>query len=174
MASGYPDGLHAGHSRPRAGFHRHATPISLLLIAALPILAMTGMLGGARSPVTRIETAAATLTIKTPQTLRSGLFFETAIVVEARRPIADAVIALPPALWRDMTINTQLPAAQSEEHRDGLWRFHYGPLRPGERLEVKVDGQINPPLTLGTRGEVVLLDGARVLARVPVTMRVLP
>lgn len=39
---------------------------------------------------------------------------------------------------------------------------------------MKVDGQINPPLTLGTRGEVVLLDGARVLARVPVTMRVLP
>ncbi len=114
MASGYPDGLHAGHSRPRGGFHRHATPISLLLIAALPILAMTGMLGGARSPVTRIETAAATLTIKTPRTLRSGLVFETAIVVEARRPIADAVIALPPALWRDMTINTQLTAAQSE------------------------------------------------------------
>ncbi|MEH3100743.1 hypothetical protein [Sphingomonas adhaesiva] len=148
--------------------------MALLLLGVLLILPMTGLLGGARSPVTRAVTPGATLTVKTPQTLRSGLFFETVVVVEARRPMADAVIAFPPALWRDMTINTQLPAAESEEYRDGLWRFHYGPLKPGERLETKVDGQINPPLTLGTRGEVVLLDGERPLARVPVATRVLP
>lgn len=174
MASGYPDGLEARHAAPRAGFHRHATPVTLLLLGALLLLATTGMLGGTRSPVTRVAAPLAVLTVKAPRILRSGLFFETTIVVEARRPIADAVIALPPALWRDMTINSQLPAAEKEAYRDGAWHFHYGALAAGERLEVKVDGQINPPLTIGTRGTIALLDGERVLARVPVTMRVLP
>ncbi|MEH3048028.1 hypothetical protein [Sphingomonas adhaesiva] len=174
MATGYPDGVQAGHAAPRRGFHRHATPVAILLLGLLLLLAMTGALGGSRSPVMRVATPDAVLTIKTPQTLRSGLFFETVIVVEARRPIADAVVALPPALWRDMTINAQLPAAESEAYRDGTWRFHYGALGPGERLEVKVDGQINPPLTVGTRGAIMLLDGERALARVPLTTRVLP
>ena len=174
MASGYPDGLEAAHATPRGGFHRHATPFALLVLGALLALAPTGWLGGARSPVSRTQTPAATLSVKTPRTLRSGLFFETVVVVEAHRPIADAVIALPPALWRDMTINAQIPAAESEAYRDGSWRFHYGALDAGGRLELKIDGQINPPLTVGTRGAIVLLDGGRALARVPVAMRVLP
>ncbi|PCG16137.1 MULTISPECIES: hypothetical protein [Sphingomonas] len=173
MARGYPDGLQADHTvrRRRAAY---ATPVAMLLLGGVLMLALTGMLGGARSPAMRADAPDAVLTVKTPRTLRSGLFFETIVTVAARRPIADAVVAVPPALWRDMTINTQLPAAETEAFRDGRWHLHYGPLAAGERLEVKIDGQINPPLTIGTRGDVTLLDGERELARVPVTMRVLP
>ena len=174
VAKGYPDGLaerHAGHGRL---LDRHANPLSFVVLGGILLIALLGLLGGGRSPVVRATAPAAVLTVKTPHTLRSGLFFETVVTVEATAPIADAVIAVPAALWRDQTINTQTPAPEKEEARDGTFRFHYGPLEAGERLDVKIDGQVNPPLTIGTSGAVVLLDGEREIARAPLTIRVLP
>ena len=138
------------------------------------IAALTGVLGGSKTRALTAASPAAVLTVDTPRTMRSGLFFETRIAVEAREALADAVIALPPALWRDQTINTVVPAAESEEHKDGRFRFHYGALAAGDRLEIKIDGQINPPLTFGTRGEVALYDGERLIASIPLVIRVLP
>lgn len=174
MADGFPQGLEERHVSHRPLLHRHANPLSFLLLGALMLLALSGWLGGGKSPWVRADGAAATLSVKTPHVLRSGLFFETEIVVAARAPIADAVIALPPGLWRDQTINTQTPAPDKEEGKDGRFRFHYGPLKAGERLEVKIDGQVNPPLVAGTRGDVALLDGERRVAAVPLWVKVLP
>lgn len=174
MAEGFPQGLSRRHVDHRPLLHRHANPVSFLLLGAIVCIALAGWLGGGRSPWRHARAPAATLSVKTPHVLRSGLFFETDIAVAARVPVADAVIALPPGLWRDQTINTQVPAADKEEGSDGTFRFHYGPLRAGERLEVKIDGQVNPPLTIGTRGAVTLLDGDRLLVSVPLSIRVLP
>lgn len=174
MASAYPDGVRKGQADRRSALHRHANPFSVLVLGAVLLTAMLGILGGGRSPVVRSDGAQASLSVKMPHTLRSGLFFETDVTVEAKADVADAVIAIPPSLWQDETINSQVPAPESEEFKDGAFRFHYGPLRPGERLQVKIDGQINPPLTIGTRGHVALLDGEREIARVPLSIRVLP
>ncbi len=174
MAEAYPDGLEERHAARRPALHRHAGPLSFLILGGLLLIALSGLLGGGRSPVVRVSASAADLTVKTPHRLRSGLFFETVVTVEAKAPIADAVVAVPAALWQDQTINTQTPAPESEEAKDGTFRFHYGPLKPGERLDVKIDGQVNPPLTVGTQGAVILMDGEREIVRVPLTIRVLP
>lgn len=169
-----PDGIDIVHARPRGRLHQHATPLSLIVLGALLGAAMLGVLGGGRSPVTEAHGAVATMSVKTPAVARSGLFYETTISVSAREPIADPVIALPPELWRDQTINTMIPAAETEAFADGLFRFHYAAMRAGDTLIVKIDGQINPPLTAGTRGNVVLLDGDRAIAKVPLSIRILP
>ncbi len=174
MASAYPDGTSERLANHRALLHRHANPFSFVVLGAILLLAATGLLGGGRSPVERVEAPGATMTVKLPRTLRSGLFFETEVTVAAKADIADAVIAIPPSLWQDQTINSQIPAAESEEFKDGVFRFHYGPLKAGETLHAKFDGQINPPLTWGTAGAVIVLDGEREIARVPLSIRVLP
>ena len=52
-----------------------------------------------------------------------------------------------------------IPQADKEEYRKGRFLFHYGKLAPGEVLAVKIDGQINPPLFMGTSGSIGVDDG---------------
>jgi hypothetical protein len=170
----YPDGVAPGHAEPRGGLHRHASVVSLVVLLAVMLLGLSGLLGGARTDSRRAEFADATLTVTTPATLRNGMFFELRVEVTARRPIGKLIVALPPRLWRDMTINTVVPAAAEEQFEDGAFRFDYGPLSPGKSLVVKVDGQVNPPLTLGNAGEIALFDGDRRLGGMPVRVTVLP
>jgi hypothetical protein len=73
-----------------------------------------------------------------------------------------------------MTINTMIPAPSEEKAGKGAFRFHYGALKPGDTLDIKVDGQINPPLFAGNSGSVELHDGDTPVARVPVEITVLP
>ena len=49
-----------------------------------------------------------------------------------------------------------------------------GPLEPGERLRVKIDGQINPPLFAGTQGDIAVFDGERRIGAIPLRIKVLP
>lgn len=67
-----------------------------------------------------------------------------------------------------------VPAPSEESFKDGAFRFDYGPLKPGESIDIKIDGQINPPLFAGTRGTVAVLDGERQLATIPLHITVLP
>lgn len=168
----YPQGLEAKHLRPSGVAFRAWFP--LLLLAAIVTFAMLGLFGGGPAPWTRVSAPAAELRIHAPRTLRSGVFFEMNVMVIARDDLTDATVAIRPELWRDMTINTTLPEPGEQEFRDGMIRFRYGPLKAGERIEAKFDGQVNPQLFGGTRGEVALLDGDRRLASVPLHIRVLP
>lgn len=170
----FPDGIDDRHARTPSGLIGHASLISLLVLGALMALAMSGALAGDRSATQTLAGPVARLEVTSPDRLRNGVFFETRIAVTARRDIADLVIAIPPGLWQDMTINTMIPAAAEETFADGRFRFSYGRLAAGDRLEVKFDGQINPPLTLGTRGEVALFDGERMIGRLPLSTTVLP
>lgn len=173
MAS-YPDGLGEVHAARRGRLHRHASLFSLIVLGALMALALSGLLAGGRAHTTLAAAPGATLGVSAPRILRNGEFFEMRVAVEAKVPITDATLAIPPELWRDMTINSHVPAASEEAFEDGAFAFHYGPLKPGERLEIKIDGQINPPLTLGTRGFVRLQDGDRAIVTAPVAIGVLP
>ena len=67
-----------------------------------------------------------------------------------------------------------IPAPVEEKPRQGAFRFSYGAMKPGDRLDIKVDGQINPPLFAGTDGTIELHDGERPLAAIPVAIRILP
>jgi hypothetical protein len=170
----FPDGLGDPHLSPRTGLHRHASPLSLLFLGGLLAMALAGPLGGAREEPLLGVGEAADLTVDTPRTLRNGMFFETRIVVEAKRDVARLVVAIPPELWRHQTQNSMVPAAAEETFTDGAFRFDYGPLPAGERFEVKLDLQINPDLLGGARGRVAAFDGEAELVSVPVEVKVLP
>lgn len=167
------EGIESGPSRPRL-WDRHASPISILLLGGILLAAWLGVTGGQPSPPRMADFGDARLIVKTPTTIRNGEFFETDITLTAKAPIEDAVIAVTPALWHDMTVNTMIPAAVEESFEDSRFRFAYGPLDAGESLHVKIDGQINPPLFAGTEGEIAVLDGDRRIGAMPLRIKVRP
>ena len=170
----YPDGVVPEHAGPRGRLHRHASLFSLAVLLGVMLVGISGLLAGAPTDPRSGDFADARLTVTVPATMRNGQFFEMRLLVEAHRPIDKLVIALPPQLWRDLTINTMVPAASEEAFEDGAFRFDYGKLEAGKALVVKVDGQINPPLTWGNRGEIAIYDDDRRIGAVPVHVTVLP
>jgi hypothetical protein len=170
----FPDGIGNQHSEDQGRLARHASPLSILILGGLLLAAFLGAFGGGRARPLALDTGVARLTVTTPRTLRNGEFFETRIGVTAQADIADLVIAVRPELWRDMTINTMIPAASEETFKQDSYRFSYGPLKKGETLRMKIDGQINPPLFAGTKGEIAVLDGERPIGAIPFDIDVLP
>ena len=166
------EGLDATPSRRL--WDRHASPISILILGGLLVAAGFGFTGGQRSPPRTADLGEARLTVKTPTIIRNGEFFETDITLTADAPLEDAVVAVSPALWQDMTVNTMIPAPAEESFKDGHFHFSYGPLGAGDSLRIKIDGQINPPLFAGTRGEIAILDGSRRIGAMPLRIKVLP
>lgn len=152
----------------------HANPASLLLLGLILAIACSGLLGGYPHPVRTGENEQVKLTVATPATLRNGLVFETRILIEPRQPIGDVVLTVSPDLWRDVTINSAIPAAEKEEFVDGMIRMSFGAGQPGKPIAIKFDSQINPPLVGGNAGEVAVFDGGRRLATVPIETMVLP
>ena len=169
-----PDGIGDRHAQDQGGFARHANPLSILILGGMVVAAFLGAFGGGQARPLSVSTPTARVEVTTPRTLRNGEFFETRIGVTAKNDIADLVIAVPPKLWRDMTINTMIPAPSEESFKQGSYRFSYGPLKKGDRVQMKVDGQINPPLFAGTEGEIAVLDGERRIGAIPFAIRVLP
>lgn len=168
-----PDGISdepAGNSL----WNRHASPVSILILGGILACAFAGFAGGQPSPKEVADFGRATLTVKTPLIIRNGEFFETEIEISSVAALGDATVAISADLWRDMTVNTMIPAAGEERFTDGSYRFAYGPLAAGQTLRIKVDGQINPPLFAGTEGEISLYDGERIVGRQPLRIKVLP
>ena len=169
-SSAFPDGIADSHLK--AGSPWKGIAVRVALVGLVLAIALAGLLGGAPTPERRTENAQAALGVHAPHPIRNGMIAEWRIMIEARAPVADAVVAIPANLWRDMTINSLLPAADKEESKDGEFRFHFGPLERGDSLEFKIDGQLNPPHFHRERGDVRLLDGERELVRVPVDVKV--
>ncbi|ODP36060.1 hypothetical protein [Sphingomonas turrisvirgatae] len=166
-----PQGIATRHFEGRGGQWNW---LSLALLSALMLAALLGAFGGGKSRPLVTQAAAARLEVTVPRRIRNGEFFEMRIRIEAKQPIGRAVLVVPASLWRDMTINTMIPAPSEETAQRGEFRFDYGELKAGETLDIKVDGQINPPLFAGTRGTIALADDDRTLASVPLDIRVLP
>lgn len=169
----YPDGLDAFHERDRP-VRRMVNWIALLGLLALLVLAATGLLGGGSRPVSSARTPAADLAVKTPSVLRSGMFFEAEIQARAKQLVAKPVLAISESYWRDITINTILPAATGEKSKDGMVLLEFDAMDAGDVLTLKIDGQINPSLFAGTQGRIELRDGERRLAAIPLELTVLP
>lgn len=151
--------------------------VRTLLIAVLigvPLLAaMLGFLGG-REATKSARGPEAVLTVTTPDILRSGNWFETQIVVEAKAGISDLAIAIDQPLWRGMSIDTVVPDAEKVEALDGRFTYSFGPVAQGERFLLKLDGQIQPRGLRKLSGKIAVLDGERDLVELPLTIRVLP
>lgn len=168
-----PDGITGRHlSGGGVGIARGLVP--LLLLACLLGTALLGVFGGAPSPVIAARGSAATLAVKAPQILRNGVFFEIRLGIEARQPIAKPVVAISQDYLRDVTLNTQLPEPADMDSEQGLLTMTFPAMKAGDRLEVKLDGQINPSLVGQNKGLIAVRDDRAVLAQVPVALWVFP
>lgn len=168
-----PTGIERRHVAERRGLRSHASPLALVLLALVVGAGVFGVYGAER--VQTSSGTSATLTVDAPYRIRNGEFFEMRLTVEARASIDEAVVAVDAELWRDMTVNTLIPAPTEEEAVDGEFRFSFGALEAGDRLDVKVDLQINPDHPMRTnRGAIRLLDGEEPIAEVEYELGVLP
>ena len=147
--------------------------LSLVVLGTVVALGLSGVLGG-RDTLLRATGDGADVSVQMPQVIRNGQFFETTIAVAAQRDIEKLVLRIPPALWRDFTVNSAVPAAAEEGFQDGDYAFTFDKVKAGDRFETKFDLQINPDATGHRQGDIGVFDGERRLATVPVQMRVLP
>lgn len=170
----YPDGLSPGHGveAKLPSVLRRLLPT--LFLGAIIGASATGIYGGLKNPEHRAEGSRAALTVNAPRVLRNGEFFEMRFRIEAAAPLEDATLTIDETYLHDITVNTMIPQAEKEESKDGTFSFAYGSLEAGERIDIKLDGQINPALFLGTEGTVAVRDGKTELARLPMQLTVLP
>jgi hypothetical protein len=166
-----PDGITDEHVQPPRG-GRGASPLSLLILAGVVALGPSGLAGRERSWST--EGGGAEVVIHSSEVIRSGEFFEMRISIDSSEPVGELVIGVDASLWRDMTVNTMIPAAADERSEAGQFLFSFGALEPGETFDLKVDLQVNPDALGNNPGAVRVLDGERVLASVEVGIGVLP
>jgi hypothetical protein len=170
--SGLPDGITARHFVESSGLLRGLLPVFLL--GALLLAAMLGVFGGTRDPQVSAEGDGARLTVTAPRTLRSGMILEVGIDVTVGRPIAQPVVAISGSYLHELSFNSIIPEASQAEFENGTLTLHYDALQPGDRLHVKMDGQVNPPLIGETDGIIAVRDGDTVLAQRPVSLWVFP
>lgn len=115
------------------------------------------------------------LVVEGPGRIRNGEFFEMILSVATKRDISDLVVLIDADLWREVTVNTLLPDPSGHGFRRNAFEFRFGALNAGESLLIKVDGQINPSLTLSAHeGPISVADGDAVLTAVTYAMEVLP
>jgi hypothetical protein len=143
------------------------------LLVAVPLLALFNVFGQ-RPHDSTVQARYATLALRAPSRLRSGLIYEARFEVRARRPIRNAVLVLDRAWFEGMTLNTIEPSPQGEDIRDGEPVFELGPVAAGKSRVLFVQVQVNPT-TAGRRSQTVqLLDGTRLLATIHRKVTVFP
>src|SRR3546814_18107383 len=138
------------------------------------LAALFNLFGGGPVPTRQVSTPDAVLKVSTPEIIRNGEFFETLVIIEARRPIFEPVLSVSSSLWREVSINFMAPAASAEDFKDGAFSFIYGAKKTGDRLLVTVDGQINPALLGEFSGQLPVSDGDRPSAAPPRKILVQP
>lgn len=168
-----PQGIDDSHVY-EVWWHKHASPASILLIGALLAAALLGLFGGQPHPVRYIATPAATVELQFPEILRNGEFFEMRATITTRRKFDDLRLAIDAHYWRDLTINTMIPAPSEEMSENGQFIFSYGPIESGQKVTLKFDGQINPSMFAGTNGHLKLMDGEKTVSVIPVALKVFP
>lgn len=168
-----PYGISPRHlAMPRAAWLR---PLLTLLLIGGPLLAgMLGWLGGGGERVSAAVSPQARVEVVTPGILRSGNWFETQVRITPRVAVSDLAVAFDEDLWHFMSIDSLLPDAESAEFGEGRFTFHFGPVKPGDRFVLKIDGQIQPRWFRSQSGRVRVLDDKRELASQPISLTVLP
>src|SRR3546814_7662018 len=140
-----PDGMAERHATAGGSFRRNRGWLALVMLSLLMAGALSGLLGGVHNRDLSIDTPAAAMRVHAPAVLRNGEFFEFRVQITARRDIAAPVIAISAPYWRDVTINTMVPAPPEEPFSGDAFQLQYAALMPGARLYMKRAGQINHP-----------------------------
>jgi hypothetical protein len=143
---------------PRRAGERWFRRVGLAVLVALCALALANVFGQATAEST-VEEPDATLTLRAPSAMRSGLVYQVMFRVEARRGLEEPTIVLDPGWFESYTINAYQPEPVEWIHRDGRNALVYGPIAAGRRLVARVQYQVNPT-AIGPRTQHVVLEDA--------------
>ena len=132
------------------------------LVAVIPVLALVNLFGQ-RPETSRAGSEVATLDLRAPSRVRSGLLFEARFHIKARQEIKDARLVLSPGWLESMTLNTVEPSPVGEGSMDGRLSFELGHIRARSSYLLFLQFQVNPT-NVGHRDQSVwLYDGSRQL-----------
>lgn len=147
-----------------------------VVIALLALVVAAALLGavGQTHTTLRAQAAGATLTVKAPGRVRGGLFFQGRMDIVARERIGKPRIVLGNGWTEQMQLNTIEPSPAAETSSAGELELDYDPLHTGDHLTIWLQFEVNPTGAGRRDRTVTLLDGDRVLARVPAEITVLP
>ena len=147
-----------------------------LLVAALTVVVVLGAFNVfGQSPETEVVDAdAARLELLSPDDLRSGLYFMSRFVIDAKEDLDEATLVLDPGWLEGVTLNTVEPSPVGEASRDGQIAFELGHIPAGDQYRFYLQFQVNPT-EFGRRShDVALYDGDTLLARIDRTTMIWP
>ncbi|MFN2583048.1 MAG: hypothetical protein ABR498_09950 [Candidatus Dormibacteria bacterium] len=139
------------------------------MLTAMGALCLFGLINafGQQPVITTLSNPTASLTVESPERLRGGLVFTTAITVVAHADVHDAQLLLSKGWWDGMTLNAVAPQSNMETSDARGITFDYGELQPGDTLHVWISWQVNAT-TVGNRDQnVVLSDGSQQVIAMP-------
>jgi hypothetical protein len=111
--------------------------------------------------------------VSAPNVVRGGLIYQATIDITAVADIQHPRLVFAEGWLEGMQVNSIEPAPDSENSRSGRLELSYGELKPGDRLKIWLQFQVDPT-NPGRRSHALELDDeTQPLARVARTIRVL-
>ena len=147
-----------------------------ILVAALSVVVVMGALNvfGQQPETVVVDGDAARLELFSPDDLRSGLYFMSRFVIDAKEDLAEATLVLDHGWLEGVTLNTVEPSPVGEASRDGQIAFELGHIPAGDQYRFYLQFQVNPT-EFGRRShDVALYDGDTLLARIDRTTMIWP
>jgi hypothetical protein len=162
--------------RNRDAAGRAETRVRRTLVVLLGLFLLAGLLNlfGQRPGSSTAAVAAASMKLYAPSRVRSGLYFEARITIDAHRDLKDALLALDPGWVEGMTLNTVEPSPIGQASRDGKIVFDLGHIRAGTSYILFMQLQVNPTNVGHRSQDVALFDGTTFLTKIDRTVTVFP
>jgi hypothetical protein len=168
-----PDGIERRHIDPTGGAWRNGAGLVVFSVAV--VLSLFGVYGREHTVAATDRAGGVRASVHLPEVLRNGEFFEMQFRIEVGDvAVEDLTIAVDASVWRDITVNTFIPAATEESSEDEAYRFAFGPMEAGSTFVAKVDAQVNPDILGANRGVIGVYDGEQLLLELPIEIGVLP
>jgi hypothetical protein len=162
-----PDGLVLKRDRDLEGreYDIWVRRALLLLIAAIPVVALFNVFGQ-RPDTDTLVSPAASLKIYAPSHLRGGLLYEARFHITAKTDIKDAYLVLGPGWAEGMQMNTIEPSPANETSVNGALSFELGRIPAGQSHVLFMQFQVDPTnVAFGRTQTVELNDGKTNLIR---------
>lgn len=169
-----PPDLHRTRDLRGRRHHPWVRRLLLAVLAALVVLALLDEFGQSEHVTRSAPAQAATIELRAPRDVRSGVLWRARIDVAAHERIVDPQLILGPGFVADMQLTTIAPAASEENSRGERLALTYPTLKAGERLTIHLQLQANPTaagehdLSLALDGEGVDPEAVRLSAHVTV------
>ncbi|MDX6655363.1 MAG: hypothetical protein QOH62_156 [Solirubrobacteraceae bacterium] len=175
MSAGFPEGLTVERDRDLAGRGGHVwvRRAGLLVLCAFIAAALLNVFG--QHQETSVAQGAGTrLTVEAPHALRGGDIVQLHLTISTTPGIANLRLHFSQSFLDGFTFNTVTPDASNQAGINGPVALEYGRLDSGNRMEIYIEGQVNPN-TVGRRHwDIDIYDGTKRLTGFHRTMTVFP